>query len=578
MRLSGLGVSPGIGIGKALMLKRGAQNLRFRIPAARVGRELERLAQARQRSREQLQQIRERIATSVGSEHAYLFDAQLLMLDDAMLIDRAADIIRTEQLNAGSALERALGEISALFDQVEDAYLRERQGDIGDVVGRLCMNLRTGGDPMAPFTDLEGPLVLVADELTPSVIAQLDWQRFAAFVTDAGSWTYHTAILARSIHVPAVTGLRNASTLISPGAMLAVDGATGEVFVDPDSATLEHVRARQQRRAQYEQSLEEYRRLAPVTEDGIQIRVDANVESPDDAVRAREAGAEGIGLFRSEFLLAGGGQDALTEETQYNAYARLVESMAPGRVTIRTFDVSETQLSQLPGIEGTRAPLGLRGVRLSLAMDDVFQAQLRALLRAAAHGPLRVMFPFVSGVEELRAARAAVIRAAETLRARGTAVPPVPIGVMIEVPSAVVTADLLAEHADFFSIGTNDLIQYCLAVDRTDDRVSNLYEPLHPAIVRMLRMVSRAARRRGIPVSVCGEMAADPVVLALLVGLGLTEFSMAPTAIPLAKQALRGLRASEAAGIAARAIRARTAAEVEKLLADFLSSRSHVKS
>jgi phosphotransferase system enzyme I (PtsI) len=578
MRLSGLGVSPGIGIGKALMLKRGAQNLRFRIPAARIGRELERLAQARQRSREQLQQIRERIATSVGAEHAYLFDAQLLMLDDAMLIDRAADIIRTEQLNAGSALERALGEISALFDQVEDAYLRERQGDIGDVVGRLCMNLRTGGDPTAPFTDLEGPLVLVADELTPSVIAQLDWQRFAAFVTDAGSWTYHTAILARSIHVPAVTGLRNASTLISPGAMLAVDGATGEVFVDPDSATLEHVRARQQRRAQYEQSLEEYRRLAPVTEDGIQIRVDANVESPDDAVRAREAGAEGIGLFRSEFLLAGGGQDALTEETQYNAYTRLVESMAPGRVTIRTFDVSETQLSQLPGIEGTRAPLGLRGVRLSLAMDDVFQAQLRALLRAAAHGPLRVMFPFVSGVEELRAARGAVIRAAETLRARGTAVPPVPIGVMIEVPSAVVTADLLAEHADFFSIGTNDLIQYCLAVDRTDDRVSNLYEPLHPAIVRMLRMVSRAARRRGIPVSVCGEMAADPVVLALLVGLGLTEFSMAPTAIPLAKQALRGLRASEAAGIAARAIRARTAAEVEKLLADFLSSRSHVKS
>ena len=326
--------------------------------------------------------------------------------------------------------------------------------------------------------------------------------------------------------------------------------------------------------SQYEQSLDEYRRLAPVTEDGIQIRVDANVESPDDAVRAREAGAEGVGLFRSEFLLAGGGQDALTEETQYNAYARLVESMAPGRVTIRTFDVSETQLSQHPGIEGTRAPLGLRGVRLSLAMDDVFQAQLRALLRAAAHGPLRVMFPFVSGVEELRAARGAVIRAAETLRARGTAVPPVPIGVMIEVPSAAVTADLLAEHADFFSIGTNDLIQYCLAVDRTDDRVSNLYEPLHPAIVRMLRLVSRAARRRGIPVSVCGEMAADPVVLALLVGLGLTEFSMAPTAIPLAKQALRGLRAAEAAGVAARAIRARTAAEVEKLLADFLSSRS----
>jgi phosphotransferase system enzyme I (PtsI) len=577
MRLTGLGVSPGIGIGKALVLRRGARDLRFRIPPSRVGRELERLAEARQRSREQLQQIRERIATSVGAEHAYMFDAQLLMLDDAMLIDRAADIIRTERLNAGSALERAFAEISALFDQAEDVYLRERQGDVGDVVGRLCMNLRAGGDQTDLFEDLEGPLVLVADELTPSLIAQLDWQRLAAFATDGGSWTYHTAILARSIHVPAVAGLRNASTIIPPGALLAVDGASGEVFVDPDPATLEHVGARQQRRELYEQSLDEYRRLSPITEDGVHIRLEANVESPDDAVRAREAGAEGIGLFRSEFLLAWGGHDALAEETQFAAYTRLVESMSPGRVTIRTFDISEGQLPlDHPDTEGARAPLGLRGVRLSLARDDLFQAQLRALLRAAAYGPLRIMFPFVSGVEELRDARAAVVRAAETLRARGIIVPPVPIGVMIEVPSAAVTADLLAEQADFFSIGTNDLIQYCLAVDRTDDRVSNLYEPLHPAIVRTLRLVARAARRRDIPVSVCGEMAADPVVLTLLVGLGLTEFSMAPTAIALAKQALRGLNAAEATRIAARTIRARTATEVETLLADFLSARTKV--
>ena len=576
MRLSGLGVSPGIGIGKALVLKRGARDLRFRIPVPGIGRELERLAQARRTSREQLQQIRERIATSAGAEHAYLFDAQLLMLDDAMLVERAAEIIRTERLNAASALELALAEISALFDQTQDAYLRERQGDVGDVVGRLCMNLRAGGDPLELFKDIEGPLVLVADELTPSVIAQLDWQRFAAFVTDAGSWTYHTAILARSIHVPAVAGLRDASSVIPPGALLAVDGASGEVFVDPDPAALEHVRGRQQRRERYEQSLEEYRRLPSVTEDGVQIRLEANVESPDDSVRAREAGAEGIGLFRSEFLLAWGGPAALSEEAQFVAYTRLVDSMAPGRVTIRTFDISESQLPLEPhAADGTRAPLGLRGIRLSLAMDEMFQAQLRALLRAAARGPLRIMFPFVSGLDELRAARAAVVRAAETLRSRGESVPPVPIGVMIEVPSAALTADLLAEEADFFSIGTNDLIQYCLAVDRTDDKVSGLYEPLHPAIVRTLRLVARAARRRGIPVSVCGEMAADPVILTLLVGLGLTEFSMAPTAIPLAKQALRGLRAHDAVGVAASALRAHTAGEVEKLLVDFLSARQH---
>ncbi len=572
MRLIGLGVSAGVGIGKALVLKRGLRDLRFRVSAARVGFELDRLATARGRSREQIEQIKARIAQSAGAEHAYLFDAQLLMLDDAMLIERAAEIIRTERLNAESALQRALGEISALFDKAEDAYLRERKGDVADVVGRLCMNLRAGGDPSDIFKDLEGPLVLVADELTPSVIAQLDWQRLAALVTDEGSWTYHSAILARSIHVPAVVGLRNASTVITPGALLAVDGSTGEVFVDPDPASMQQIQGRQQRRVAYEQSLDEYRALLPVTLDGVRIRLEANVEAPDDAARVRERGADGIGLFRSEFLLAGGGQAALTEESQYAAYRRLVESMAPGRVTIRTFDVSESQLQiERTGAEAARSPLGLRGIRLSLVLEEIFQAQLRALLRAASHGPLRIMFPFVSGLEQLRAARRAVAQAAETLRARGESPPEVPVGVMIEVPSAAITADLLAEEADFFSIGTNDLIQYCLAVDRTDDRVSSLYEPLHPAIIRTLRLIVRAGRRRNIPVAVCGEMAADPVLLTLLVGLGLTEFSMTPTAIPMAKQVIRGLRAGEAAHLAARALKARTAREVEQAIMEFMA-------
>jgi phosphotransferase system enzyme I (PtsI) len=572
MRLNGLGVSPGIGVGKALVLKRGMRDLRFRVAAGRVPRELERLAEARERSRRQIEQIKERITAAIGTEHAYLFDAQLLMLDDAMLIARSAEIIKTERLNAESALQRALDEIARLFDQAEDPYLRERKGDVTDVVGRLTMNLRAAGDPADLFKDLEGPLVLVADELTPSTIAQLDWQRLAAIVTDAGSWTYHTAILARSIHVPAVAGLTRASSIFPPGALLAVDGGTGEVIVDPDAATLRQIETRRQRRAAYEQSLDEYRRLAAVTEDGISIRLEANVEAPDDAVRARERGAEGVGLFRSEFLVAGGGQAALTEDAQYRAYRRLVDAMAPGRVTVRTFDVSEAQLRFDKGpLDGARAPLGLRGIRLSLALEEVFQTQLRALLRAAAHGPLRIMFPFVSGVEELRTARKALAKAADALRARGEQAPDVPVGVMIEVPSAALTADLLADEADFFSVGTNDLIQYCLAVDRTDDRVSQLYEPLHPAIIRTLRLVARAGRRRGIPVSVCGEMAADPVLLTLLVGLGLREFSMTPTAIPLAKQVLRGLRASEAAQAASRALRARTASEVESILIQFLA-------
>jgi phosphotransferase system enzyme I (PtsI) len=565
--LNGLGVSPGIGIGKALVLKRGTRELRFRIPAWMIDRELERLDAARTRSREQVQQIKERIASAAGPEHAYLFDAQLLMLEDATLIGRAADIIRVERLNAESALQRSLEHISALFDQAHDPYLRERKGDVADVVGRLTMNLRAAGDPTDLFKDLEGPLVLVANEVTPSIIAQLDWPRLAGLITDAGSWTNHTAILARSLHVPAVAGLHNASVIVAPGALVAVDGTTGEVLVDPDAETLAQVETRQRRRRAYELSLDEYRDLPAVTEDGVEIHLEANIEAPDDAARARERGAEGIGLFRSEFLLAGGGQAALTEESQYRAYRRLVESAAPHRVTVRTFDVSEAQLEiEHAAIEGTRAPLGMRGVRLSLAIDEIFQAQLRALLRAAAHGPLRIMFPFVSGLEELRAARAAADRAAASLRAQGVEVPPVPIGVMIELPSAALTADLLSGEADFFSIGTNDLIQYCLAVDRTDDRVSRLYEPLHPAIVRAIRLVVRAGRRARIPVAVCGEMAADPVMLTLLVGLGLRELSMAPTAIPLAKRVIRGLRAADAKVAVGRTLRAHTALEVEAAL------------
>jgi len=572
MRLNGLGVSPGVGLGTAVVLRRASGNLGFRVPSRRVPREIERLQAAREASREQITHIKERIASGAGAEHAYLFDAQLLMLDDRMLIDRAIEIIGTSRVNAEAALQKTLDEISALFNSADDPYLRERRGDVSDVVGRLFGNLRAGEVQADLFRELDGPLVLVADELTPSLIAQLDWHRLAALVSDEGSWTYHTAILARSIRIPAVAGLRNASAIIAPGSSVVVDGATGEVIVNPDDATMSQIRARERSRVAYEHSLDEFRRLPGVTADGVQIRLEANIESADDAQRAHERGADGIGLFRSEFLLAGGGQGALAEEAQYLAYSHLLRTAAPAAVTIRTFDVSETQLPiEHSGIDGSRSPLGLRGIRLSLAMDEIFQAQLRALLRAARHGSLRIMFPFVSSVDELRAAREAVATAAATLRGRGIEVPRVPTGVMIEVPSAALTADLLAAEADFFAIGTNDLIQYCLAVDRTDDRVSRLYEPLHPAILRMLRGVARAGKRRNIRVSVCGEMAADPVLLTLLVGLGLTEFSMAPSAIPLAKQVLRELNVVDAKRAAARALRAATAGDVERELIEFLA-------
>ena len=316
MRLSGLGVSAGIGIGRAVVLRRGGGQMGFGVTAARVPAEIERLHAARDAAREQLKHIKARLAGGAGAEHSYLFDAQLLMLDDRMLIDRAAQIIATDRVNAESALQQTLKEISSLFDRGDDPYLRERKGDVADIVARLCGNLRASGEPSDLFRHVEGPIVLVAHELTPSLVGQLDWQRIAGLVSDEGSWTYHTAILARSIRLPAVVGLRDASLVIPPGSLLAVDGSSGEVSIDPDHDTLQQFGQRSRRRAEYEQSLDEYRRLPGITADGIQIRLEANVESPDDAHRAREQGAEGIGLFRSEFLLAGGGQAALAEEAQ----------------------------------------------------------------------------------------------------------------------------------------------------------------------------------------------------------------------------------------------------------------------
>lgn len=573
MRLTGLGVSPGVGLGKALVVPRDTRDLGYRIPAAAVTREQQRLDAARERSRAQITRIRERLATRAGAEHAYLFDAQLLMLDDPMLIDRAREVIGADRLNAVAALRVAFAELAQLFDDGQDAYLRERKGDVADVVGRLSANLRQEEPAPDLFREAEGPFVLIAAEVTPSVLAQLDWPRLAGLVTDAGSWTSHTAILARSLHVPAVAGVHRASAIIHPGAVVAIDGASGEVIIEPAEERVRAVLAIQAQRRAKDAELEAFQSLPSITTDGVTLRLEANVEQPADATRAIERGADGIGLFRSEFLMAGAAGQNPDEEAQFEAYRDLVLQAGGRRVTVRTFDISEGQLFADPrGSSSLRAPLGRRGVRLSLAIDPFFQAQLRALVRAAALGPLRVMFPFVSGVDELRAAREALGRAREAVRQRGEPLAELPVGVMIELPSAALTADLLAREADFFSIGTNDLIQYCLAVDRSDDRVSGLYDPLHPAIVRAIRLVARAGRRQGIPVAVCGEMAADPAALALLVGLGLREFSMATAALPAARQVLRTLDAGEARTAAGLALRAPTPDAVRQILADLLAA------
>lgn len=576
-RLTGVGVSPGVVSGRAVILIQRAQALRYQISAARVPRELERLAESRERSREQLVDIRAQVAHR-RPEMASLFDAQLLMLDDPMLVPKAAESIRVQRVNAEWAVQQVFQEFDSVLDEVADPYLRERTGDVADLVGRLKMNLRRGvTTPRDLLRALDESSVLIADELTPSLAAQVDWTKVRGFATDAGSRTYHTAILARSLEVPAVVGLHNASELVQAGQMVVLDGTAGEVILDPsDDVLARAAREGEDRASVGAVAAGDAARRPAATADGVRIRLDANVEFPDDLAAARYAGAEGIGLYRSEFLLTSGAS-IVDEGEQYGVYRRMLEGMAPAPVTIRTFDVDEDQLASriarggLSGgwtvDEGRGSRQGLRGLRLSLTRPALFQTQLRALLRAAKHGQLRIVLPFVSGVDELREAKRMVGAAAADLTGRGEVVPHVPIGVVIEIPAAAYTADFLAREVDFFAIGTNDLIQYCLAVDRADERVSRLYAPLHPAILRVIVMVRRAAARHRIPVSLCGEMASDPALLPLLVGLGLREFSMTPGAIPMARQVLAEVRSDELRALARRVLRLPTTGEIEAELA-----------
>ena len=575
-RLTGIGVSPGVVLGRAVILTQRTEVMRFPIPPERVEQEVAALMRAQMDSKQQLQDIKARVEHGPGSELAALFDAQLLMLDDPMLVGRAESIVRAERVNAAWAVHRAYEELYLVFRSMEDPYLRERETDVADVAGRLRLNLRHGAKgPRELLSQVDGPSVLVADELTASVAAQLDWSRVQAFATDAGSRTYHTAILARSLKIPAIVGLHDASLRIVAGTPVILDGTTGELTVAPTPEQIDdaHRRATRPRR----------RHAAPAetgpvsTTDGVRIRLEANIELLEDLPFLNEHGAEGVGLYRSEFMLSGRPIESVTEDDQYALYRSLLEQVAPRPVTIRTFDVDERHFAGPGrGPERRRKRPGLRGLRLGLANPAVLRTQLRALVRASAHGPLRIMFPFVTAVEEVRDARKIL---AEVVSGFSRIDPAqIKVGAMIEVPSAALAADLLAPEVDFFTIGTNDLIQFCLAVDRTDDRVSDLYEPLHPAVLRLIRIVRRAAARHRIPVSLCGEMASDPALVGLLVGLGLTEFSMTPGAIPIVRQVIEELSATEARRLASHALRLATATEIEQYLFDALAASAFQRS
>jgi phosphotransferase system enzyme I (PtsI) len=599
-KYNGRGVAPGVALGRAVVAARDARDVRYRLAASGVDRERQRLKAARNRTRQQLEEISARVSRTVGPAQASIFAAQMMMLDDPLLVSRADALIRAERINADWALQRAILELHDVFAREGDAWLSERVGDLADVSGRLQRNLRPDLDPLADLVrDIEPPVIVVARELPASVAAQFDWTRVRGLVCEVGSPTHHTVILARSLGVPVVIGLSGATQAITPGQLLAIDGTSGEVAVDPTAEVQERWRQRAQMAVSALAALDDLRGRPAVTADGVRVVLEANLEIADEIARVLDAGAEGIGLYRSEFLLDAGHPDATAEDAQVAVYSGLLSAMRPKRVTIRTFDAGEDRGDVAWRTGGHRDRFGLRGIRSGLQHDERFQTQIRALLRAnaasknaegdsaapAKQGTLRVLLPFVTSAEEMREARRMIasIAAKAGLSAE---LDGLPIGAMIEVPAAALTTDALAREADFLSVGTNDLIQYTLAVDRTDERLAGHYEPMAPAVLRLLRLIAVGARvsapdiAQGVtarPLSVCGEMAADPLLVALLVGLGFRQFSMTPSAIPIVKRALLTLDSRDARTLARQAVRAASAEAVHQLLlpiADAMHARA----
>jgi phosphoenolpyruvate-protein phosphotransferase (PTS system enzyme I) len=545
--LSGFGVSPGIAIGPAHVAEGGALPVRERhLPEAEVDAERRRFAEAVAVSLKQLRKLKAKssvLPESAAEEVGYLLDAHLAMLSNSRLVRGAEERIGRARINAERAVQIEIDEIAKGFAAMRDAYLAARIEDIRVVGARLIRNLIK--KPYAAYSDVVAGAVILADELTPADTALMDPQRIAGFAAQTGGIESHTAIVARALGLPAVLAVPDLLEYARADRIVVIDGGAGTVIIDPSAETIGDYEARRDILARERRLLARLRRVPAVTRDAVEIALEANVELPVELAQAVASGAAGLGLVRSEFLYMNR-DDLPGEDEQYAAYAALVRGMEGKPVTIRTLDLGGEKIA--PALSGRIATpdnpaLGLRAIRLSLRHRRLLDPQLAAMLRAAAEGPLRILLPMISNVGEIRRVREAISQVARRLRRRGAPLPnPLPpVGVMIEVPGAALAADALAAEADFFAIGTNDLVQYTLAIDRSDEEVAHLYNPLHPAVLRLIQFTIEAALRRGMPISVCGEMAGEPRFTALLLGLGLRNLSMAPSNIPRVKQRIRNL-------------------------------------
>ena len=572
VRKQGLGVSAGIAFGRAFLIGRDTLHApRHHIEQDDVDTEVARLYKAIAASDKQLAKIKEKLASENESDY-HIITAHQMMLHDEHLVGAAVGYIREELINAEWGARRAVDDIAGVFDQIEDEYLRERRSDVEFVFERVLRNL-LGRDtgPLQPPPDA----IVVAYDLSPADTAQLHKAAVSGLITDAGGKTSHTAIIARAHEIPAVVGLENITELVETDDLVLIDGAAGIVIVNPTAATVSEFRDEQRRQVAAGAVLHAMRDLPARTRDDVDIQLYANIDGPDELDDALDYGAMGVGLFRTEYLYMGHAE-LPDEEKHYRTAVEVLERLAGLPATIRTFDLGADKLApflEAADLQEANPALGLRSIRLCLSElgRGLFKTQLRGLLRASAHGPLKIMFPMISGISELRAAKLVVDEVKTELTAEGIKFDEhVKVGIMIEMPSAALTADLLSQECDFFSIGTNDLIQYTLAVDRVNEYVSYLYEPLHPSMMRLIGDVARAAKDAGIPVTECGEMAGEPTIAPVLLGLGIREMSMSAVSVPEVKATIRVLAVSETETLMLKIKKLQTAAEVRAMVSEYV--------
>ncbi len=570
--LVGIGVSPGIGIGEVSLVDQRPLVDQSLIDIGEIEGELLRFQQALDLAKRQLQKIKQTVSDQPHlREHLYILDTHLLILDDEMLVSGTEKGI-LERINAEGALTQVLEQLRALFDNIDDEYLRERRSDV-DAVGERLLRILTGVGERT-IGNIGRKSLVVAHELSPAETMQMDRSKVLGFITDKGGRTSHTAILARSLNIPAVVGMETITSMVFDRVPVVIDGTTGVVILNPSAKTFKEYLERKQSYEFLERDLENYRNLPPVTTDQVRVSLRGNLEIASDVEQVKKHAAEGIGLYRTEFLYLGRSEPP-DEELQYQSYCEIVQQVDGKPVTIRTLDIGGDKFGpELNLADEANPAMGLRAIRFSLQEDRLFRTQLRAILRASTCGKVQIMFPMISGVAEIKACKRILSEIKGELDREGIAYDhDIAIGIMIETPAAVMIAPLLAQEVDFFSIGTNDLIQYFLAVDRGNEHVAYLYEPLHPAILRALKATCDAANNAGINVCMCGEMAGEPLYTQVLVGLGLNALSMNPACVPRVKRVLRQISKRDGELLVDKVLKLSTSKEVSIVIEQEMRNR-----